>query len=438
MSNRHPSKPAIVLACLLTLILADGAWAAPFTCTGEAYAIQEALAQLSTIDQTTTPFVFTLIGGPAAYPVNNLGFRRSDGLLYAYRGDVGNRQIISIDDGGAGVATMLGSGGLPVPGGLSTPYNSGDVSVDGTEMYFTINGVGTVYTIALPGLTLTRSMPITGGAGLVLDYAAHPSNGLLYGGDRDVGELTELDPVTGIRTNKAITGGPLPIGTSFGGAWFDAEETLYIYLNTGTIYEISGATTPTPTLVSTTVGASSPGNNDGAVCIQVEIGAAKEMSSSNGSLLPSTITIDYVFENFSSGSMTLLSAIDDLAAVFGVHGVDWTFTSVTSAPPAFVNPSFDGHSDIELIDQSGGGESLAMAASATVTVTLTLLTHDGDTDMNDLFCNQIVITGTLGGLIFSDLSTNGSDPDPNGDFIPAEDDPSCFTVPVELMTFSIE
>ncbi len=441
MHRTQLTKPAIVGLCLLTLMLAEGAaWAAPFACSGEAYVIQESGAQLNTIDASVSPFVFTPIGTTAGYFINNLGFRRTDGLLWAYRGDV-SEQIMTIDDTGAGAgATLLGLGGLPATGG-GTSYNSGDVSTDGSEMYFTVNGIGTVHTIALPGLALTRSMPITVGTGFVLDYAAHPVNGLLYGGDHTDGEMAELDPVSGIRTDKAVIGGPLPTGSSYGAAFIDAEGTLFLYRNSdGVIYEISGATTDTPTLVGTEAGASSPGFNDGAACVQQEIGAAKAMSSSNGNGLPSTITIDYVFENFSSSTLADLSAIDDLEAVFGTHGVDWTFTSISSSANITHNASFTGHSGAtELIEQTAGTEQdLAVAATATMTVTLELLTHDGDSDLDDLFCNQIVVTGFIAGVEFGDVSTDGSDPDPGGDDIPAEDDSTCFMVPVELTTFSVD
>ncbi len=441
MSNRPLSKPTIVYACLLALVLAEGAaWAAPFACTGEAFVDQGATAQLNTIDQTNSPFVFTPIGSAAGYAVNNLGFRRTDGLLYAWRGDSPNQQVISIDDSGS--VTLLGAGGVPAAAG--TEYNSGDVSVDGTLMYLSTAGRGSLHTIDLPGLTFVSTVTVTD-LGRVLDLAAHPSNGLLYGGDKDGGEVAEIDPTTGTRVDKAVSDvgfGTLPGGggDSYGAAWFDAEETLFLYRNNGVIFEIAGATTATPSLVGVESGEISLGFNDGAACVQREIGAAKSMSSSNGSLLPSTITIDYVFENFGVSALTDLSAIDDLTAVFGTPGVDWTFTSISSSANIDHNTGYDGDSDPELIDQTVGTEQdLAVAAVATVSVVIELLTHDGDTNMDDLFCNQVVVTGSIGGVEFGDVSTAGSDPDPApADGIPAEDEPACFPVPVELMAFSVE
>ncbi len=171
-------------------------------------------------------------------------------------------------------------------------------------------------------------------------------------------------------------------------------------------------------------------------------GAAKRMSSSNPGGVPATITIEYLFQNYSaSDTVTLVSASDDLAAVFAVHGVDWMFTSISSVPAGFHNPGF-GPIDSQLVDQSGGGEVLGAAPGpgdvATVTVTIELLSDAGDADMDDMFCNQVELTGLLGGMPVSDLSTDGTDPDPDGNGNPSEADPSCLMqLPVELMSYSI-
>ncbi len=438
MSNRPLSKPTIVYACLLALVLAEGAaWAAPFACTGEAFVDQGATAQLNIIDQENSPFVFTPVGAVAGFLVNNLGFRRDDGLLYAWRGDPPNQQVISIDDTGG--VTLLGAGGVPAAAG--TEYNSGDVSVDGDFMYLSTAGRDALHTIDLPGLTFVSTVAVTD-LGRVLDLAAHPSNDLLYGGDKDDGEVAEIDPITGTRVDKTVSDvgfGTLPGGggDSYGAAWFDAEGTLFLYRNNGFIYEIAGADTATPSLVGIESGEVSTGFNDGAACVQEEIGAAKSMSSSNGGLLPSTITIEYVFENFGASVLTDLSAIDDLTAIFGTPGVDWTFTSIASSANIDHNIGYDGDgsSDAELI---AAAQDLAVATTATVTVVIELLTHDGDTNMDLLFCNQVVVTGFISGVEYGDVSTSGSDPDPSANGIPAEDDSTCFMVPVELTFFAIE
>lgn len=176
-----------------------------------------------------------------------------------------------------------------------------------------------------------------------------------------------------------------------------------------------------------------------AACLFPRVGAAKQMTPQDASL-PATIQIDYFFENFGGETMLDLSAIDDLSAVFGVAGVDWTFTSISSAPVGLANPSFDGSSDSQLINQAPS-QSLAGAGTASVTVSIELLTIAA-VNPSDEFCNQITITGRDSlGASYQDLSAPGLDPDANGDANPDEAGLSCFNrteVPVTLQSFSVE
>ena len=450
MANRVPPYEAssvIVGTCSLVLLLtASAVQAAPFACTGEAFVVQDASAQLTQIDQSVSPFTFLPIGGRAGFEINALGFRRTDGLLYGFhRNPAGAREIVTIDDTGAVTGLGLGAGGLPG----TIEFNAGDVSDDGATMYLNSAGTGALWSVSLPGLGTASSVTISGGTGRVADWAFNRADSLLYGGDDADGELAILDPTTGIRTDVPVAGcaviGPscsassLPTGGGFGAAWFDAAGSLFLFENIGNIFEIADVTTA-PVIVSTQTGPSSA-FNDGAACVQDVIGAAKQMTTSDGSMAPATITITYVFEAF-TGTVENLSAVEDLTAVFGIHGIDWTFTSISSSANIVHNAGFNGHSDTELIEQTASSEQdLAVGSPATVTVTLTLLTNAGDTDMDGVFCNQILVTGTVGGITFGDVSTNGTDPDPapTDDGSPDERAPSCIMqVPVELMTFSIE
>ena len=451
----RPAPAAILACCLLGLVLSPGAASAqtPFACTGEAYIIQEELAELRTVVAGPMGFLFSAPLVTATHEINNLGFNSVDGLLYGWHRtspsnasaaeqNPANQEVVTID--AAGTITALGvptGGGFPATPTASERFTSGDVSDDGTTLYLNNNGTGTLWIVPVPALTGTTSATITGGTGRVSDWAYNRDDGNLYGGDDTDGQLAVLT-TAGTRTDGSVGGGGLPTGQGFGAAWFDATGTLFLYRNDGTIYEIADPT-GTPTVVSTQTGPSST-KNDGAACVQDVLGAAKSMTSSAGSGLPSTITITYVFENFDTvTALTSMSAIDDLTAVFGTHGVDWTFVSISSSTGTFHNGSFDGHTSaatMQLINQAptqGLSASPGPGNTATITVTLTLLTHAGDTDMDDIFCNQIVATGDLGGVTFGDVSTDGSDPDPGGDDIPEEDDPSCFTVPVELKEFSL-
>lgn len=156
------------------------------------------------------------------------------------------------------------------------------------------------------------------------------------------------------------------------------------------------------------------------------LGAAKQMSASS-TVLPATITIDYVIENFSIvEDLDHLSALDDLTAIFGAHGVDWTFTSISSVPASLANPAFDGVLDTQLIKQAPP-QTLLSGALTVITVQIELLTLDALLPSNQ-FCNQVIVTGMTSSFVtLSDESTDGLDPDPAGDGLPEENDPSCIS-----------
>ncbi len=262
-------KVPFTILLSLALHLTD-AKAQAFPCDGEAYLIHESMAELSAIDQTVSPFTLVSIGGPFADDINNMGFRSTDGLLYAYR-RTGTVEVVTID--AAGTLVGLGVGGLPPAAGAE--YNSGDVSPDGSVMYFNLNGAGALHTLALPGLALIQTVTLPD-SGRVADWAAHPTNGLLYGGDDTDGELAIVDPAINARTDVVVMGCPmltatctansLPTGSGFGGAWFNAAGDLMLYENSGLIFQITGVATANPTIISTFSAPDSGGFYDAAAC----------------------------------------------------------------------------------------------------------------------------------------------------------------------------
>ncbi|MEE8525839.1 MAG: hypothetical protein V3T72_18035 [Thermoanaerobaculia bacterium] len=247
-----------------------------FACTGEAFILQNINAELTQIDQSVSPFIFIPVGVPTGRELNNLGFRITDGLMYAVElSSSGNIQIVQIDSGGN--VTGLGR-----PAGLPSDrrFDAGDVSPDGTTMYInTVNRPLYVLDLtSVPSLPAVTEVTITGSSGFVFDWAASPIDGLLYGGDSTDSQLAILDPVTGVRGDVAVEGcmplAPdcqatgLPPGTAYGGAWFNAAGTLFLFRNTGAIYEIdlAGGGPGIPRVVRTQSGPSST-RNDGAACI---------------------------------------------------------------------------------------------------------------------------------------------------------------------------
>ncbi len=448
--RRRIRRFALTTSCFLLLSMTAGsASAQSLACTGEAFLVQEVPnAQLLQVDQTVDPFDFGLLSTYVSTEINNLGFDRVNGLLYAIELSAsGNNGIFTID--GAYTPTSLGSGNPALPSNLR--FDAGDVSADGSTFYVNRSGSGTIYSVPLPSLDPIVSATISGGTGFVFDWAAHPSNGLLYGGDRDGaggnGQLAVLDPTTGVRTDLSVNGcavitptctaSALPGGGSpvaYGGAWFNAAERLFLYENDGQIYEID--LSGTPTIVATQSGPGSS-RNDGAACVQDLIGAAKTMSSDNPGDVPANITINYLFENLGTTTLSNLSAVDDLMVSFGTPGVDWTFTSITSGSGTFHNTNYDGDSDTELI---AAAQTLAPSTSDTITVVVQLQTAAA-ADVNDMMCNQVQFEGeNPSGSLFGDLSTDdGSSSDPNADGSPDERVPTCITqLPVSLMTFSVD
>jgi extracellular elastinolytic metalloproteinase len=402
-----------------------------FACTGEAIVVNDIHAQLSRVEQTASPFDLAPISDlkfdGQSIEVNNMGFRKTDGLLYAVQlNATGNDQILQIGPDG----TVIGLGrpaGLPE----GTRFSGGDISKDGAEMFLSAYDQDLYTVVDLGSFPLTTTpKAIVGDSGAVHDWAYNPVDGRLYGGDNYDGELARLDPVSGVRTDFEVAVSPglpgLAHGSAFGGAWFDATGRLFLHQNSGTIFEIDlgNPAAPTPTIVAADSGPAVD-RNDAANCAQSVLGAAKQMTTASASL-PTTITIFYTFENFGATALSQLSAEDDLTTVFGSHGfgvgADWSFISISSMPASLANPSFDGHADTELINS---GQVLPPSSTATITVEIELKTFD-NLPSHGYFCNQVQIEGeSVSGVLIGDLSTEGFDPDPNHDGFPVEHDPAC-------------
>ncbi len=119
-----------------------------FECTGEAYTVRNAHAELYLIDQTVSPFVFERVPeehsclwgpfGPSGelipIQVNNMGYNIVDNLLYAVAMPIAvnptsNYGIIKID--AESNVFPVASTGLPE----NLRFLAGDVSTDGSTFY---------------------------------------------------------------------------------------------------------------------------------------------------------------------------------------------------------------------------------------------------------------------------------------------------------------
>ncbi len=430
----------------------------PFACTGEAFIVQEQNAQLTrVVELPGGDFDFEPIGIPAGIEINNLAFRRADGFLYGVHllppasGIGGNDGLVRIDSTGA-VECLGPVPGLPSGDGSSVPrFDAGDISPDGSTMYITVGGFNNnnikLYAVDLTQPTLPQQpgfpKDVDGDTGFVNDWAAHPTTGLLYGGDRTGqggnAELAMLDPATGVRTDRVVTG--LPTGVSYGGAWFNAAGELFLYRNNpGQIFKINIDDPDNPTLVGAPQDGPSSSFNDSAACVQDFLGTALELDCLPP--IPASYSLTYTFENLADSSpsedLSEISAQDDLTEVFGAHGTNWNFVSITSSTGSFHNPDFDGHTDTQLI---AADQDLAAQSSVTVTVTVEVVSEDADSDMDGMICNQLTGTGSIsGGASFGDVSTAGLNPDPDGNGSPDESVVTCVSacVPVTLMQFSVD
>jgi hypothetical protein len=398
---------------------------AQFVCTGEAFIIQEALAQLYQVDQSVDPFTFTPIGGTSDFEINNLGFDAARGILWGWHRTspdaTSAQEIVTIDANGT--VTPMGNGGLPD----TVRFNAGDVSPDGSRMYLNRNGGGLIYTVGLPGLavqsnpqmTITRlsgtveecsTDPVNNPCGRVSDWAAHPTNGLLYGGKDtdDNHKLAVLDPTTGDRRDYGV-GGP-GIGTStlgFGAAWFNAAGELFLYNNDGTIYtvDINDCTDPSldscsPVTVEVQSGGPTSQFNDGAACAAGPAIELIKTADPTSVIVGGEVTYTFTVNNLSINDTVTINSLDD--SIYGdLNGL--------------------GDCSVDQILPVGGSYTCSVtevvpgSAGQTITNTATASgTSDGGTPVSDDDTADVELLalpqGTVSGHVYEDTNDNGVQP----------------------------
>ncbi len=152
-----------------------------------------------------------------------------------------------------------------------------------------------------------------------------------------------------------------------------------------------------------------------------EIGTAKSISTGPTNNGDGTYTLTYTVTVENSGDVSLdsVQVVDDLASTFaGATG--FTVDSVTSTDFT-VNPGYNGSTDTNVL---AGTDSLAVAAIGTIDITATL-TPGSNLGPYDNTANG---SGTSpGGTVVADDSNTGTNPDPDGD-----GDPTNNNVPTTL------
>jgi cysteine-rich repeat protein len=356
----------------------------PFACTGEAFTVRYSPAELFIIDQQASPFAFNpvdlngpAVGNEAIYAVldvdgdgnddpielNNLGFRSTDGLLYAMALKVfvpnnsaenGNYGIVQIDANGNIFGPLVTSGEHPIPAIPDSKNNNyrfaaGDVAPSGDT--FVINslvnntsdspvGTGFIYIVDLRTLVVTRKTKDFGTdvpANLnVADWAYNPIDGMLYGASKDDGHIYMLDPDFGdeqVQITRVTESALLPTGApsinAYGGVWFNASGRAFFYRNVGEIYEVDldlESLPPTPTIISVQSGGPESIYNDAASCALGSTGAPllnveKTVTTADGTCpgedslgisLGDTVTYCYVVtNNADEGDLYDVMLLDD-------------------------------------------------------------------------------------------------------------------------------
>ena len=197
------------------------------------------------------------------------------------------------------------------------------------------------------------------------------------------------------------------------------------YLNTATVNGLSPAGTPVSD--QSTDGTdpdpdndNDPGNNMEPTPVSFvenpRIGTAKSVSSGPVNNGDGTYTVGYdiTVENFGDAALAGVQITDDLANTFAAAG-SFSIISLTSSD-FVINPGFNGIADTNLLD---GSDTLAIGAVGTVNVVVTI---DPAGNLGQ-YNNTATGSGTSpAGTLVQDVSTDGIDPDPDGDNDPGNND----------------
>ncbi len=211
-----------------------------------------------------------------------------------------------------------------------------------------------------------------------------------------------------------------------------AEGKLLAADNTSKYYEID-ILTGTKTAVTAPCYQSNDMSN-----INTGIGVAKKLASINPTASPGVYDVSYdiYVQNYGNWPLTKLDIEDDLTqvAVTGMETISNVTASLTSNPAGVaLNPSYDGISDIYLINPSTSQNLAAYPVAnnhftirVSFRITGVLPGYEYD---NNAYASG---NGYLNRNVW-DISTNGSNPDLNGNYKPddtGEDQPTPFIISV--------
>ncbi len=144
---------------------------------------------------------------------------------------------------------------------------------------------------------------------------------------------------------------------------------------------------------------------------EARVGAALDMERVGSSQNPFDVRVVITLENLGNVALDAVSVASGFDDVFG--GGAWALVGAPTfggAPGLVSNAGYDGRTDTEILDPAS---TLAVGAISQILLDLTV-TPDG------IFTHEVTVEADGAGVLVSDASVAGSDPDPNGDGIPDE------------------
>ncbi len=296
-------------------------------------------------------------------------------------------------------ATGTSNGGNVTPSGLTYTPTSNNIGNDN----FTVQvSDGTDTDSITVNVTISDVNPaITANSGGIAEDASMNDAVLTMAATGDTNGLS-----------WSITGG------NTGNAFAINSSTGAIRVNSGLDYETTPSYTLTIAVDDEDVDATADDTESVVITVSDVFEEAPQLGSAlTAAFVGNQITFTYYLENFGDVTLSSLTVPNDLDAVLGAGNYSvGTLAFVDDPGGITLNSGFNGSASSHLI--TSGSLASGDIASFQLIVTVTALTDMGSG--LGVYQNQVTASGTSPlSAVVSDLSDNGTDPDPNGDGDPS-------------------